>query len=188
MASEIEIVSNALILLGDKSVTSFEEASDRALLVKSLYTSTRDAVLRAHPWNFAIRRKVVAKDAAAPVFGEFKTQFTLPTDPYCLRVLDVDDDPEIRFKIEGRKILADVETLNLRYVARIVDTNEYDALFLTTLEARLAADAATPVTGSASMFNQMWAVYTSKLREARSIDGQEGSPDTFSANDLSKVR
>ena len=86
MATEVSICSNALRRLGDDPITSLTDNTERARLCNSFYEDTRDAVLRLHPWNFAITRTSLAKLSDAPAYG-FSNQFSLPTSPYCLRVL-----------------------------------------------------------------------------------------------------
>ena len=73
----------------------------------------------------------------------------MPTDPFCLRVLSL-DDPDIIFRVEGRKILTDESTIKLKYVGRITDPNAYDTLLIETIAAALAADLAYPLVGSAT--------------------------------------
>ena len=51
--SDVEIVNNALYLIGAKPIASFTEGTDRANLYNSVYPITRDATLRVHPWRFA---------------------------------------------------------------------------------------------------------------------------------------
>ena len=68
MPSDVDIASNALHEIGEKSITSLDDDSDRARLVKQFYAVTRDATLRAHPWNFATTRRSLAQETAAPVF------------------------------------------------------------------------------------------------------------------------
>ena len=57
------------------------------------------------------------------------------------------------FKIEnvathGRVLLTDEATANILYVARITDTNLFDAMFVDVLTQKLAVDLAYPVTNS----------------------------------------
>ena len=69
------------------------------------------------------------------------SQYTLPTDPYCLRLLSL-DDLSIVHRVEGRKILTDESKINIVYVARITDPQQYDTLLIETIAARMAADIA----------------------------------------------
>jgi len=105
----------------------------------------------------------------------------LPTDPFCLRVLEMEYSDYV-FKIEhlagtGRVLLTDEGTAKIIYIARITDTAQFDSLFIDTLTAKLSVDLAYPVTGSVQLQQNMQKLFESKLREARSVDGQEGFQD-----------
>lgn len=197
MASVVDICNEALDLLGAQTITALSENSQEARLCNRRFATVRDAVLRAHPWNIAITRKQLAKDATSPAFG-FTNQYTLPTDPYCLRVLSFWDsnvdsevaayDSRTSFKIEGRKVLSDAGECRITYIGRITDTEQYDSLLSSTVAHRLASEIAYAVTGSNSLANGMQQLYEARLREARSIDAMEGTPDRIIANDFIDIR
>src|SRR3546814_2945523 len=105
MTSVVSICNRALTLLGQKTITSLEDNSQAARLCVESYGPTRDAVLRDHPWNCAIARADLAALSEAPAF-EFGRQFQLPPD--CLRVLELWGS-RARWKIEGRRLLSDVD-------------------------------------------------------------------------------
>ena len=191
MATEVSICSNALRRLGDDPITSLTDDTERARLCNSFYADTRDAVLRLHPWNFEITRASLAKLSTAPAYG-FSNQFSLPTNPYCLRVLGMEYEDYI-FKVEnvathGRVLLTDEATANILYVARITDTNLFDAMFVDVLTQKLAVDLAYPVTNSTTLQTQMQKVFEKKLSEARSIDGQEGFMDDLVSDTFTDFR
>lgn len=192
MASDVEIVNNALSMIGDKAIVALTDDTTRARLANQLYGPTRDAVLRSHPWNCAITRATLPLLSATPIYG-WSQQFQLPSDPYCLRVLACNDDEERAmsgsvFKIEGRKLLINQTSANIRYIQRITDPNQYDTLLYEAFSARLAAKMAYPVTGSTTLSKSMWDLYLGFLKEARTIDGQEGSPDRYDVTTLLDVR
>ena len=56
MASEVDICNRALSKLGAARITSLTEDSVNARACNAMYESVRDAELRAHPWNFAMKR------------------------------------------------------------------------------------------------------------------------------------
>jgi hypothetical protein len=191
MATEVSICSNALRRLGDDPITSLTDDTERARLCNSFYSDTRDSVLRLHPWNFAITRASLSKLSTAPAYG-FANQFSLPTNPYCLRVLGMEYEDYI-FKVEnvathGRVLLTDEATANILYVARITDTNLFDAMFVDVLTQKLAVDLAYPVTNSTTLQTQMQKVFQQKLSEARSIDGQEGFMDDLVSDTFTDFR
>jgi len=72
--------------------------------------------------------------------------------------------------------VTDESTINLIYVARVTDTNEWDQLLIEAIAARLAADVSFTLSQSTSLTQNMFALYESKLREARFVDATEGTP------------
>lgn len=177
--SEVEIANNALYLLGAKPITSFDEGSDRANIMGALYPITRDATLRAHPWRFA--RELfgnVAKLAATPVW-KWGFQYQLSSNPYVLRVLEVDGDREGKtWQVYGRKILTDIgDTINYEAVIRVTDTLTFDSCYEDALTFRLAAAAAMPITENRTVLEAMLGAYKDKMAEARTISSQEGYPE-----------
>jgi hypothetical protein len=197
MPSVVDICNEAMDLLGAATITALTENSKEARLCNRRFETVRDGVLRSHPWNIAITRATLAKDSDAPAFG-FANQFTLPTDPYCLRVLsfwnsNVDSevaayDSQVMFKIEGRKVLSDEGTCKITYLARITDTETYDSLLSSTIAHKLAAETAYAITGSTTVSQSMQQLYEVRLREARSIDAMEGVPDKLIADDFVNIR
>jgi hypothetical protein len=191
MATEVSICSNALRILGDDPITSLTDDTERARLCNALYGPSRDAVLRAHPWNFAITRVTLAQLSTTPAY-EYSYQYALPTDPYCLRVLSMEYQDYI-FKVEhlsgtGRVLLTDEGTAKILYVAKVTDTAQFDSLFVDTLTAKLALELSFSVTNSVALQAQMQKLYQLKLSEARSVDGQEGFIDDLVSDTLTDFR
>jgi len=174
MASEVDIINSALNMVGASNIIARSEDSKSARVTNQRFDYVRDAVCRSHPWNCLVRRVVIAKDSDAPAFG-FTNQFSLPTDPYCLRVLRL-DYLDVDFQVEGRKIHCDEDTLNLVYVGRVTDPNEWDQLLIETIATRLAADTAFALVQSTSLVGTLFGMYESKLSEARFVDATEGTP------------
>ena len=180
MATEVSICANALRRLGDDPIVSLTDDTERARLCNAFYSEARDDVLRSHPWNFAITRQQLSQLSATPLY-QYSYQYALPTDPFCLRVLEMEYSDYV-FKIEhlagtGRVLLTDEGTAKIIYIARITDTAQFDPLFIDTLTAKMSVDLAYPVTGSVQLQQNMQKLFESKLREARSVDGQEGFQD-----------
>ena len=197
MPSVVDICNEALDLLGAATITALTQNSKEARLCNRKYEPIRDAVLRAHPWNIAVTRKELAQDAASPAFG-FTYQYTLPTEPFCLRVLSFFDsnvnsdiaayDSNVMYKIEGRKILSNEGTCRIVYVGRVEDTEQYDSLLSAAIAHRLAAEIAYAITGSSTIAQTMNAQYEQRLREAKSIDAMEGYPEQPQADTYTNIR
>ena len=186
MTSEVSICNTALMLLGANAITSLSEDSKAGRLCNQAYDRVRDAVLRAHPWNCAVTRADLSRLSAAPAFG-FAHQYQLPSDPYCLRALELEDHGAA-FRVEGRRLLTDADTASLVYVARLTDPNQFDALLAAAVAARLAGEVAYALTGSASLKQAAWVEYQARLTEARRINAQEGTPPVVEAEDWLRSR
>lgn len=186
--SDAEIASNALAILGDAPITSLADDSDRGRLCNRLYTPTMREVLRAHPWNCAKVRVELARNATAPVW-DFTYAFTLPNDPYCLRILEtsLDEDGD-EWQIEGRTLVTDVSSVKVLYIGEISDPARFDSLCEAAFVHRLAAKMAYAVTEHAAKTVDLWNLYAAVLKEARSIDGQEGTIRQYTTKALTSVR
>lgn len=186
--SEIEICNLALTRIGHSMITALSEASVEASLCKLHYAMTRDVVLRAHPWNFAIRRVMLAQDTDTPAF-EYEYQYSLPSD--FLKVVRTDLDAEgysVDYRIESRKLLTSEGTIGIEYIAQITDVAQFDALFVDCLAARLAAEIGQKLSDNAALVRTAWEVYGEKIREARSVDAQEGTPRDIIADEWLTAR
>lgn len=193
MASETDIANLALSRLGHANITSLSQGSKAANACKLHYPICRDATLRAHPWNFAIRRETLALDSVTPNH-EFTYRHALPVD--CLKVLRTSWEADgvsstavygfpgmngyngemAPYRIEGRYLLANEDVARIEYIAKIEDAAQFDALFVDLLAQRLAAEIAAIITDNQSVAKSMWDIYTMKLSEARTTDAQEGTP------------
>ena len=197
MASVVDLCNRALDLLGAANITALTENSKEARLCNGNFDDVRDAVLRSHPWNIAITRRALPADSSTPAFG-FSFQFSLPTDPFCLRVLsfwnsNVNNDvaaydSNVMFKVEGRKVLSNEDTCNIIYIGRVTDTEQYDSLLNKAISARLAAEIAYNITGSNSVASNMLTIYEARLKEAKGVDSMEGFPEQPQADDFTNIR
>jgi hypothetical protein len=200
MASTVDIANFALNNLGASNITSLDENSKAARVVNQRYESVRDAVFRAHPWNCLINRASLAQETTTPAFG-YAFQYALPTDPFCLRVLEFSNGslsyPQDNitnntggpvFVIEGRKLLTDEGSAQIKYVGRVTDTQQYDAGLIEALAARLAAEICYAITGSTSMVQIQTSLYEAKVTEARFNDATEGATQRLEASDFIESR
>lgn len=182
MTSVVAICNRALDMLGGEPVTSLADNTKAARLCARNFEPVRDAVLRAYPWNAAIRRASLAALSEAPAWG-YSRQFQLPDGPApepCLRLLAIDGEEEFdtRYKIEGRRVLTDEPApLDILYIARIADPSQLDPMLHDVIATRLAADLSYSLTASAALGQSLMEIYQAKLAEARATDAQEGSAD-----------
>ena len=174
MASRVAISNLALTVLGADRITSLDDNSENARRLTAVFDYCREDVLRAHPWNFAIIRAQLARLASTPAFG-YDYEFQLPAD--CLRVIEVNDGTSLitDYKIEGRKVLCDNDTLYTKYIGDVIDPNQYTSQFISVLSSRLAAELAYAITNNKSTQELMMTIYLQRLQQAKEADAQESS-------------
>ncbi len=179
--SKTKIINKAMVLVGEPLISSPTEDTKRAKFANESYDESRDYVLRAHPWNFAIARATINPDASAPDWG-FENRYALPTAPFCLRVIHTEDDilsgiEKFPWKVEGRFILTDSSEMKIKYISRVTDETKFDSMFVEAFAAFLATTISVPLIQDKEFTAQLEALYDIRVRDSRSIDGQEGTPD-----------
>lgn len=190
MSSQVDLANEALLLLGANTITSFTDNDSNAVLVNRFFPSERDAVLRSHRWNCAITTKNLASLAETPLM-DWAYKFTLPTDPYCLRILDVrtvTGDIKLDHEIQGRQLLTEEAAVDITYVQRLEDISQFDSLLYQALVFRMAWKLAFPIMRSHTVMGQMGQMYEAVVREARTIDSQEGTPETIETHTITELR
>ena len=178
MSSEVEVCNNALTKLGEDLIMALTENSKAGRLCNLHYAIQRDALLRSHNWNFAVKRVALGKLASTPLY-DFSAEFQLPIDFMKLIRLEENTQP---FRLEGRKILASSDTLNIEYIAKITDPNQFDAMFADVLGTKIALVLAIPLSDSKPLYDAMKELLDDTLPDTRTIDGQENSPDELEAD------
>jgi hypothetical protein len=180
MSSAVEIANLALAKLGDDDALVDLTTDTRAgRTILAVFDLMRDAVLRAHPWNFAMTRVQLPALTTAPVFG-YTYSYQMPGD--WLRFIDEEDYQP--FALEGGKLLTDSSPpLNIKYIRRVTDTGSFDSLFVAALAARIAMETAQRLTGSASIRQNAMADYAAAISEAKKVDGQENPPEDMLEDD-----
>jgi len=186
-ASVVNICNMALGWIGGDRITSLGDDSTRANLCNLNYPRSRDVVLEAREWTFAVKHQLLSPDAAAPSNPEYGQRFFIPTD--ILRVLTVHQPvdfgadqltagliqaEQIPWVREGRYILCNFDEVSMRGIQRIESTGEFSESFVHALSARLAADLAIPLTESKELQQQMYSLYLEKLDDASATDGMQG--------------
>lgn len=182
MASAVEIANLALEKIGDEGeITSLDEDSRAARAVNACFNTMRDAVLRAHPWDFARARAALPALAEKPAgwWGD-ENLFQKPAD--FIRFVELED--ESRYKLEGQWIVADTAgPLNILYIRRVTDTGLFDPLFVEALAARIAMQVAKKITGSDSAKRTAADEYQLHLNTAKAVNGQEDAPQDMPADE-----
>lgn len=170
--SAVEIVNSALIKIGAERIGALSDNNARAIIMNEQYDKIRRQIILSHPWNFAIARVELAENATEPI-NAWDRAFDLPQD--VLRVLEINDDNEAEWVVEGRQILTDESECVIKYIKDVTDTTKFSRGFEEVLAFKLAADCCVSLNGSATHAANLYKAYKEALSEARTMDAQEGS-------------
>ena len=191
--SDTDIANMAVMSLGiEKPITNLAtDDTNEARYCRRFYASSVDSVLRSHPWNCAIHRRTLTPLSDTPD-GDWDYQYQLPANPWCLRVLQVGEieDQPIEWVVEGRNLLCNEGTsIKLKYIKRITDTNEFDALLVQAIALKMAIKMCMPLVKDQkikdSLIKELELVV---MPEARSTDAQEGSTQQYIVDDWGRSR
>jgi len=191
MASVVNMCNSALNLLGASTISSLTDDTKNARLCNQRYEPVRNRVFRSHAWNCLHKRVQLAQNSTAPVI-EYDHAYALPSD--CLRVLKIHNGTTdsiadaLNYKLEGRNIITDEDTVYAIYIALDTDPNNYDTYLRESISHQLAADLCYAITNNATLANQYMTRADERLREARFIDATENSLETIESNEFTNAR
>ena len=191
MASVVNMCNSALNLLGASTIAALTDDTKNARLCNQRYEPVRNRVFRSHAWNCLHKRVQLAQNSTAPVV-EYDHAYALPSD--CLRVLKIHNGTTdsiataLDYKLEGRNIVTDLDTIFLIYISLDTDPNNYDTYLRESISHQLAADLCYAITNNASLANNYMVRADERLREARFIDATENSLGTVEANEFTDAR
>lgn len=175
MASQVEIANMALRSLGANPITSLSQASEEARKIDAVYDLVLKSMLRSHPWNFAKKETALSQLTETPTLEDYDYIYSLPSD--YLTLIKTSVEPTYTHKIKGRRIYSNSSTLSIEYVYFCEDTEQFDAEFVDAFAARLAAELCYAITADKTLQELKWDEFKTKFNLAKSLNGQENTPD-----------
>lgn len=182
-----DIANLALSRLGVELMADLDASGEVEDYVRPLLPAAIRQVGRAHPWNALTDRVRLTAGPMAPAFG-FAFMYIVPIE--CLRVLTVGDGAH-PYKTEGRLVITDAPSpLDLLYIRSPYpnDMGVLDADLEELVALRLACLCCHRFTQSAERLKLLEQLYEQRLRQARSTDAQESTPDDPEPSDWLAAR
>lgn len=147
--SSLSICSDALLMLGAKPISSFNEGTDEANICDRLYHDIKRQALMVYPWSFSFKKIALAQLITTPT-TEYKYEYQLPGDrigpPRQVYVSATPGSPTIRnYRIFGDKLLTNETSIYIDYP---YDVQEFEmpVYFVQLLKYMLAWHLANPIT------------------------------------------
>lgn len=169
MASKIQLISNALILIGDLPVTSLSGNTRAETVANNLYDNIVQNELSKFRWGFARKQAQLSLLVDVPIGNEWQSIYQLPTDMLNLIKLD----PSIDYQILGDKVYCNYSgALYCDYIANVSES-EWPVYFSKMIEYALAMDFAPSIRDSATSMQLLANQYLNASRMARYTDSQQ---------------
>lgn len=162
--TNLDIANMALGVLDEAQIASFTEDSRAARLMTLHYDQTVEAELSKYVWSFAtLSSELTAFDVGGD--GN-RYQYEIPSD--ALRVLPITHRglPVSWEQRDGAIYCAYEGPLTIRYVGRLTDPNDWNALFTDVVIGALALKLAHPITHKSGMVEMANSIYRTALQAA----------------------
>lgn len=169
MSSKIDLISNALILVGDQPINLLIGNDRRQVVAANLYDNIVENELTKHRWGFARRKAQLSLLTEEPIDDDWRSIYQLPADLLVLIKLN----PNVGYQRYGDQIYTNLsQELHCDYI-RNVSESEWPVYFSKMIEYALAVDFASSITDNASAEDRMSAKYLNASRMARFTDSMQ---------------
>lgn len=167
--SKIDLISAALVLIGDKPVNSLTGNDRRQQVANALYDSVKEAELSKHRWGFARKKAQLSLTTETPVDDEWQSIYQLPTDLITLIKLK----PNVNYQVLGDKVYTNLsQALYCDYIYNTSES-EFPAYFTKLMQYALAVEFSTSIRDSSAAQANMASLYNDTARMARYTDSQQ---------------
>lgn len=183
MPSKVDIVSNALLLVGHTSISSFDpDQGAGAAVGEALYDTTLSYLLSTTYWRFSVKQQSLNRLTATPLEG-WQYAFQIPTDLVTLHRVR----PRSNYQIFGDLIYSNQTELTADYTF-LPEATELPSYFVQVLQYKLAADFAISITNDTQK-NQLYEVkYNRELKIAMAADAKNHPPEPIMDQPFTDIR
>ena len=167
MATKLELISQAMLLIGESPVSDIEADTRASLIASNLYDLVYNDALSASEWNFATKRFELSKLEEVPI-NEYKYQYQLPSD--LVRVLTINEGQGSNgFEINGDRLYSNDPKVILEYIYRVPEVflPPYFAMYVVYALAKIFA---IPVTQNVKTLEAFTTLAEQQLGNARFTD------------------
>lgn len=180
--TKIGIISNALVLLGEKPLTSLTEDRYGATVGNALFELLYETELQSNSWRFNTKKAALSRLVSVPV-NQFTYAYQIPAD--CLLPRHV--YPATRYEIFGDHLYTDDTSVDLDYQFK-PDVSDLPAYFALLLTYALARDMAGPVTESEAKVKEYMSKYNIQRDRAMYADAQARPATSVQSSPFTDVR
>lgn len=180
--SKLDIISAALVLIGDKPLNDLTEPRIAATAANNLYDSTYEAMLCQHRWRFASGKATLNRLVAAPL-NQWTYAFQIPAD----FLMGIGVRPNTPFEIFEDQIYSNQTALDLDYIYRPAES-QLPPYFVKAMEYEMATQLAIAVTDRQSYYQLYRSEASEHWKRARFADSAQRPNRAIESNPFTHVR
>jgi hypothetical protein len=181
--SKINLISKALILLGETPLQSLSDNRYGATVGANLFEVIYENELQSNRWRFATTKDSLSRLVAEPL-NEWTYAYQLPMNDM---LLPIGVYPKVPYEIYGTHLYTDAESVELDYMFK-PDVSRCPAYFALLMTYALARDMVKPLTESDSGVRVMEAKYQMQRARAMYADAQGRPAKTIISSPFVEVR
>jgi hypothetical protein len=196
----VTICSDALLMLGAKAITSFNDGTDESSVCDRLYPDVRDSTLVMYPWTFNTKKIQLAQLLTAPT-NVWRYAYQLPGDRLAnpRAVYDtsaVGAPPRKDWEIQGDQLLTNLPAVYIDYQYSAGEF-AWPQYFVQLMKYMMAWHLALPITEQSDRAQYWQTVAVGAIaengrggyfRQAMNIDGQHNPVRVIEDYSLVAVR
>lgn len=168
--TKISLISDALVLLGEKPASSLTENRYGVTVGANLFEGIYENELCSNRWRFAMTKDALSQLVDAPL-NEWQYAYQLPTD----MLLPIGVYPSSGYEIYADHLYTNQSSVELDHMFK-PDVSEIPAYFAQLMRYALARDMIKPITESDQGVQIMQAKYAIQRDRAMFADSQ-GRPN-----------
>ncbi len=198
--TSVSICSDALLLLGARPISSFNEGTDASNVCDRIYPGVKLSTLQAYTWAFSFKKQTLAKTINTPI-NTYKYEYVLPSDRLgtIRRAYSsgaAGGVPFTDWEIQGDKVLSSVESMAIDYQFEVAES-AMPVYFVQLLRYMMAWHLSEPITDQITKTQYWQGVSVGSpsennrggyFRTAAAIDGQGQTTSAFEDFSLINVR
>lgn len=164
--SKIGLISKALILCGEKPLTSLSDDRYGATVGAELFEVLYESEIQSNPWRFSMKKGALSRLVVEPL-NEYRYAYQMPTDMLLLRGMTCPQP----YEIYGTHLYTNATTVEMEYQFK-PDVDAIPAYFALLMTYVLAKDMVSPITENAEKHKMMQAKYIPQRDRALFADAQ----------------
>ena len=183
MTQQIKICSNALLLLGHNSISSFSQPGAGAKLSEALYPTTYADFLTVTSWNFNRKFANLNRLAEESDIPQYQYKYKLPHDYIRISTTIPMND----YMIVQDELHSNFPELQIEYFY-LVDEAYLPPYAIKAMEFLMAAALAVPLTADTQKAQLYMSMATAQIQSAMQIDSQSAPQKGFMSTPVLDVR